>query len=90
MLMKFQKAAILNCVLSEYVLYSEYSGGADSIDKVHIFLEGHKTLQNIHRRFDWHYIRQIYGGDFGKFCGLLKIYELYQEKLVDQLMSLSA
>ena len=25
------------CVLSEYVLYSEYSGGADSIDKVHIF-----------------------------------------------------
>ena len=23
------------------------------------------------------YIRQIYGGDFAKFCGLLRIYELY-------------
>ena len=27
-------------------------------------------------RFDWHYIEQIYGGDFAKFCGLLRIYEL--------------
>ena len=24
-------------------------------DKVHIFWEGHKILQNLHRRFDWHY-----------------------------------
>ena len=28
-------------------------------------------------RFDWHYKGQIYGGDFAKFCGLLRIYELY-------------
>ena len=34
-------------------------------------------MQNLHRRFDWHYIGQIYGGDFAKFCGLLRIYELY-------------
>ena len=26
------------------------------------------------------YIGQIYGGDFAKFCGLLRIYELYVEK----------
>ena len=26
--------------------------------KVHIFLEGHKILQNLHQTFDWHYIRQ--------------------------------
>ena len=26
--------------------------------------------------FDWHYIGQINGGDFEKFCGLLRIYEL--------------
>ena len=26
--------------------------------------------------FDWQYIGQIFGGDFAKFCGLLKIYEL--------------
>ena len=36
-----------------------------------------KFLRNLHRRFDHYYIRQIYGGDFGKICGLLRIYELY-------------
>ena len=25
---------------------------------------------------NWHYIEQIYGGDFTKFCGLLRLYEL--------------
>ena len=44
--------------------------------KVHIFWEGHKSLRNLHCRFDLHYIGQIYGGDFVKFCGLLRIYEL--------------
>ena len=33
-------------------------------------------MQNIHLRFDRYYIGQIYGGDFAKFCGLLRIYEL--------------
>ena len=42
-----------------------------------VFWEGHKILRNLHRRFDWHNIGQIYGGDFAKFCGFLKIYELY-------------
>ena len=49
----------------------------DNFFKVHIFWEGHKILWNLHRRFDWHYIGQIYGGDFAKFCGLLRIYEVY-------------
>ena len=44
--------------------------------KVHIFLEGHKILRNLHQIFDWHYIGQILGGDFAKVCGLLRIYEL--------------
>ena len=39
--------------------------------KVHVFGEGHKILRNLHRRFD--YIGQIYGEDFAKFCGLLRI-----------------
>jgi hypothetical protein len=30
----------------------------------------------LHQLFDWQYIGQIIGGDFAKFCGLLKIYEL--------------
>ena len=38
--------------------------------------KANKVLRNLHRRFDWHYIGQIYGGDFAKFCGLLRIYEL--------------
>ena len=36
----------------------------------------HIILRNLPCRFDWHYIVQIYGGDFSKFCGLLRIYEL--------------
>ena len=31
-------------------------------------------MRNLHHRFDWHYIGQIYGRDFAKLCG---IYELY-------------
>ena len=38
--------------------------------KGHLFWEGYKILQNLHRRFDWHYLGQIYGGDFTKFSGL--------------------
>ena len=50
--------------------------------KVHIFLESHKILRNLHGRFDWHYIGQMYTGDFSKFCGFLRIYELYSDCLV--------
>ena len=46
--------------------------------KLHIFWEGHKILRNLHRRYDWHYTGQIYGGDLAKFCGLLRMYELYE------------
>ena len=41
--------------------------------KVHIFWEGHKILRNFHRRF---VLCQIYGGDFAKCSGLLRIYKL--------------
>ena len=44
--------------------------------KVHIFWEGHKILRNLHLRFDGYYLGQVYGGNFGKICGLLRIYEL--------------
>ena len=40
--------------------------------RVHIFWEGHKVLQNLHQLFDWQYIRQRIGGDFAKFCGLIR------------------
>ena len=44
--------------------------------KIHIFWEGHKILRNLHCRIDRYYIGQIYCGDFAKFCGLLRTYEL--------------
>ena len=49
-----------------------------SIHKVQIFWEGHKFLQNLHCRFVLCSKSQIYSGDFANFCGLLRIYELYQ------------
>ena len=45
--------------------------------KVHIFWEGHKILQNLHCRFVLCRNGQIYSGEITKFCGLLRIYELY-------------
>ena len=47
--------------------------------KVHIFWEGHKILRNLHLTFDRMWYSQKQGGDFAKFCGLLRIYELYQK-----------
>ena len=50
-----------------------------SIVKVHIYSEkAKKILRNLHRRFVLCGASQIYSGDFAKFCGLLRIYELYQ------------
>ena len=43
---------------------------------VYIFGEGHKSLQNLRRKINWHCIGQIYGGDFAKDCELLRMYEL--------------
>ena len=47
------------------------------VDKVHIFWEGHKNLRNLPLTFDCMYCCQKLGEDFAKFCGLLRIYELY-------------
>ena len=34
-------------------------------------------MRDLHQLYDWQYIGQIIGGDFTKFCGLLRIYKLY-------------
>ena len=44
--------------------------------KAHIFGEGNKTLQNLHQLFVLCTASQMIGGDFAKFRGLLRIYEL--------------
>ena len=61
---------IAKCI-SKVMQFSRYC-------KVHIFWENYKVLRNLRRQFDWHYIGQIYPGDFAKFCSLLRIYELYK------------
>ena len=37
-------------------------------------------MQNLHFIFDWHYKGQKQVGDIAKFCGLLRMYELYKQK----------
>ena len=44
--------------------------------KVHTFWEDHKILRNLYQLFVLCTASQIIGGNFAKFCGLLRIYEL--------------
>ena len=53
--------------------------------KVHIFWEGHKILQNLPLTFDCMYCMQKLGEDFAKFCGLLRIDELYRSSTLRNL-----
>ena len=62
-----QKVLFLHCKVSLHFC------GLTLPYKVHIFWEGHKILWNLHQLFD---IWKINGGDFAKFCGLLRIYKL--------------
>ena len=42
-----------------------------------LMAKGHKILRNLHLTFDYSTYIQKLGEDFSKFCGLLRIYELY-------------
>ena len=46
-------------------------------DKVSMFWEDNKILLNLHQLFVLFTASQIIVGDFTKFCGLLRIYEVY-------------
>ena len=50
-----------------------------STGKVHIFWEGDRILKNHPLTFDCMYCSQKKGEDFSKFCGLLKLYEIYEK-----------
>ena len=63
-------------VKSNFVAFSDLKG------KVHTFWEGHKILQNLHLTFVLCSNGQTQGEYFAKFCGLLRIYELYYQKKV--------
>ena len=43
----------------------------------YVFWEGYKILRNLHKLFVLFTASQIIGGDFAKFCGLFRMYELY-------------
>ena len=68
----FRNKALVSCSTFK-TLYWEHR---EPRRKIHIFWEVHNILRNLHQLFDWRYIGQIIGGDFAKFCGLLRIYEL--------------
>ena len=38
-------------------------------------------MRNLHQLTDWQYIGQMIGRDFAKFCGHLRIYELYEVEI---------
>ena len=54
-------------ILQNFVAFSEY---------INFSREGNKSLRNLHRIFLLCSTSQIYSGDFAKFCGLLRIYQL--------------
>ena len=64
--------------MNDFGPYKTYFDQKDqtSIGKVHIFWEGHKILGNLHQLFVLCTASQIISGNFAKFCGLLRIYEL--------------
>ena len=80
------KDSALVCLIFLFIIFWKVSLRTKSLNKcpskhnvkVHIYWEGHKSLQKLHRRFDRYYIGQIYDGDFAKFCGFLRIYEPYR------------
>ena len=48
------------------------------LHKVPIFWEGHNILKNLHLTFVLYSASQKLGEDFANFCGLLRIYEIYE------------
>ena len=61
--------------IAKVIIYKPFEG------KVHIFWEGHINLQNLRLTFDCIYCSQKLGEDISKFCGLLRIYELYSKAM---------
>ena len=61
-------------IFNKAIILSYFENYSTKVGKVHIFWEGHKILRNLHQLFDWQYIGQIFGGDFAKFCGLLRTF----------------
>ena len=62
----------------EYLIWKIVSSEIIASIKVHKFWEDHKILRNLHQLFVLCTASQTISGDFTKFCGLLRIYELYE------------
>ena len=75
----FLTIRLAQSVYAKYLLYQLFISYFIYIVifKVHIFWEDPYILKNLHRRFVKCSNGQIYSGDFTKFWGLLRIYELY-------------
>ena len=67
---------IVHCIIQLLIQFNSVIFSV-VIFNVHIFWEGHKILRNLPLTFDCMYCSQKLVEDFAKFCGLLRIYELY-------------
>jgi hypothetical protein len=57
--------------------YDEIKNGQNVLQLLQSYsLDLVKRSLGFEPNFDWQYIGQIIGGDFAKFCGLFRIYEL--------------
>ena len=56
---------------------NNFKHAAFIVSKVHIFWESHTILRSLHLTFDYSTHSEKQCGYFAKFCGLLRIYELY-------------
>ena len=74
---KVAQKILLSLLTFYYQQYVYWSSHMWSINKVHIFCEGHKILRNLPLTFDSSTYSQKLGEDFAKLYGLLRIYELY-------------
>ena len=59
-----------------FIFFDSLLEARAEICKVYIFWEGPTILQNLRQLFVLCTASQIIGGDFAKFCGLHRIYEL--------------
>ena len=63
--MRHAASTSVACIILATKVIKTFHQELAELCKVLIFWEGQKILRNLHHRFDWHYIGQIYGGDYG-------------------------
>ena len=67
-------SSLINVVIAQRTATESAPSGEISVDDLDSFDQSRALV--VQAALVWQYIGQIIGGDFAKFCGLLRIYEL--------------